>query len=51
MKPKQIPGPDLPSAQVLSPMELNNLKFTDRHTLLTPEVLESHAPAERGTDS
>ena len=46
MKPKHISRPDVQSAMVLSPMELNNLKFTDRHTLLTPELLESHAPTE-----
>lgn len=41
MKPKQIARPDLKSAQQLAPMQLNDLKFTDTHTVLTPELLRT----------
>lgn len=42
MNPKRIPHPDLKDARQLGPMDLNAIKFTDKHTLLTPEVLERH---------
>lgn len=38
--PRQIERPTLPDAKPLTAAELNSLKFTDRHTLLTPEYLE-----------
>lgn len=48
-RPLQIAPPELKSARRLSPMELNGVKFTDRHTLLTPELLEKmkSGPAAR----
>lgn len=39
-KPKNIPHPSLSKAQQLSALELNAFKIEDRHTLLTPELLE-----------
>ena len=44
MKPLQIPMPDLGSpglkdARKLEPSELNALKFSDKHTVLTPGKL------------
>lgn len=44
-RPLQIARPELKGARALSPMELNAVKFTDRHTLLTPELLEKMKPA------
>lgn len=43
MKPRQIARPELSDARKLTPMEMNGLKFNDRHTLLTPEVLKAMA--------
>lgn len=33
----------LESARVLSALELNNYRFSDKHTVLTPELLEKMA--------
>lgn len=33
--------PALESAHDLTPMQLNSIRFTDRHTTLTPELLAS----------
>lgn len=41
VKPKQIPHPDLKNARKLTPLQLNALKCSRRHTLLTPEILEN----------
>ena len=38
--PKKIARPTLPDARPLSALEMNALKFTDKHTVLTPEYLE-----------
>ncbi|MCM1290501.1 MAG: hypothetical protein NC201_03200 [Prevotella sp.] len=38
---KQIKKKDIPGAQVLSPLQLNSVHFSEKHTRLTPEVLES----------
>lgn len=38
--PIQIAPPKLKSAHKLSALELNSLKFTEAHTILTPELLE-----------
>lgn len=40
--PKQLTHPELTDAVKLSPLDMNNIKFTGKHTLLTPEVLEAH---------
>lgn len=37
---KLIHRPTLETARVLSALELNNYHFADKHTVLTPEVLE-----------
>lgn len=42
-KPKQIPRPDIKDSKILTPMELNNIRFTGNHTVLTPDNL-LHAP-------
>lgn len=42
-KPKQIPRPDLQDAQKLTPLQLNALKCSRKHTLLTPEQLAALA--------
>lgn len=40
MKPKQLIMPKLDDAKELSPAELNNIRFSTKHTVLTPELLE-----------
>lgn len=37
---KQIPRPDLKSATVLTPPQLNALHFSGKHTLLSPDYLK-----------
>lgn len=44
--PKQIARPALPDAHQLSALELNTYKFTDSHTVLTPEILEKNRPVQ-----
>lgn len=41
--PKHIPRPTLSSATPLRAPELNNIRFSDKHTPLTPEILEKAA--------
>lgn len=36
---KQIPRPQLKSATVLTPLEMNAITFDKKHTVLTPGVL------------
>lgn len=36
--------PEIPSARVLTPLELNKIRFTDKHTVITPEMLEDKNP-------
>lgn len=36
---KQIPVPDLSSAKILTPLEMNGIAIQRNHTLLTPENL------------
>lgn len=40
MKPKQLVMPQLDDAKELRPAELNNIRFSTKHTVLTPELLE-----------
>lgn len=40
---KRIHRPTLETARVLSALELNNYHFSDKHTVLTPELLEKMA--------
>lgn len=40
---KRIHRPTLETARVLSAMELNNYRFSGKHTVLTPELLEKMA--------
>lgn len=40
MKPKHLVMPALSDAVELRPMELNNIRFSAKHTVLTPELLE-----------
>ncbi len=40
-EPKQIRHPEFTNAEKLTPMQLNALRYTDKHTLLTPEVMAS----------
>lgn len=40
---KPIHRPALDHARVLSALELNNYRFSDKHTVLTPELLEKMA--------
>lgn len=40
---KRIHRPTLESARVLSALELNNYRFSGKHTVLTPELLEKMA--------
>lgn len=39
-KPLSIPEPDLKDAQKLSPLQLNEIKIEDKHTVLTPQILK-----------
>lgn len=38
-KVKTIQRPTLPGAQILSAAELNKYRLSDKHTILTPEIL------------
>lgn len=40
---KRIHRPTLETARVLSALELNNYRFSGKHTVLTPELLEKMA--------
>lgn len=40
---KRIHRPTLESARMLSALELNNYRFSGKHTVLTPELLEKMA--------
>lgn len=37
---KQIPRPVLTAAHKLTPLQLNSLKLSKKHTVLTPEAIE-----------
>ena len=51
MKPKQIPHPDAKIGfTTLTPIELNAYRFSDKRTILTPELLESMA-ARQGSNT
>lgn len=43
-KIKIIPKQTLPGAVPLTASELNNIRFSDKHTPLTPEILEQKVP-------
>lgn len=45
-RPKQIEQPEIESAHVMTAGELNGMKFSDRHTILTPEVLKAHRKSD-----
>lgn len=48
MKTKQISLPDSAIGyRILKPLELNAIRFADKRTLLTPELLERMASAAR----
>lgn len=40
MKPKTITMPELDGAKQMGAAELNNVHFSTKHTVLTPELLE-----------
>ncbi len=42
-KPLSIPHPDLKEAVKLSPLQLNEIKVEEKHTVLTPQLLEQMA--------
>ncbi len=42
-KVKTIQRPDIAGACVLTAAQLNKYRFSDRHTVLTPELLEKMA--------
>ncbi len=42
-KPKQIPHPVLAKATRLTPLQLNSLRCEEKHTVLTPQLMESLA--------
>lgn len=42
-RPKQIPRPQLENAVKLTALQLNALRPTDKHTVLTPELLKKTA--------
>lgn len=39
---KQIPHPELKSAERLTPLQLNGMRWDNKHTVLTPEILLAH---------
>ncbi len=41
--PKNIPHPNLRNAEKLSPLQLNEIKIDEKHTVLTPQLLEEMA--------
>lgn len=43
---KRIVKPELTDAKVLSPLELNKYRFSDKHTVLTPDQLEKLAASD-----
>lgn len=45
-KPLSISKPELNNATKLSPLQLNEIKVEDKHTVLTPQVLEKMASGE-----
>ncbi len=46
LKPLSIPQPELKNATKLSPLQLNEIKVEDKHTVLTPQLLEKMASGE-----
>lgn len=40
---KSIPRPNLESGKRLTPLQLNAMRWDNKHTVLTPEVLEEAA--------
>lgn len=46
-KIRQIPRPELEKAGKLTPLELNAIKLDDKHTVLTPELLERLAKTKQ----
>ncbi len=45
MAPKNIPRLNISSATPLTAMQLNDIRFSDRHTILTPDMLKPQQPA------
>ena len=43
---KRIVKPELTDAKELSPLELNKYRFSDKHTVLTPDQLEKLAASD-----
>ncbi len=39
-KPVSIPKPELNDAEKLTPLQLNEIKVGDKHTVLTPQLLK-----------
>ena len=50
-KPKIIPHPNFEHAKRLSPLELNNLRYDNRHTVITPELLEKMSERAKSQNS
>lgn len=51
MKPKHLVMPALSDAVELRPMELNNIRFSAKHTVLTPELLEQMSKQKPATET
>ncbi len=51
MKPKHIDRNNLPGMRQLTPMEMNKERFQPKHTVLTPELLESVSRQEGDQDA
>lgn len=45
-KIKQIPVPDLPGVKELTAAELNRYRFSEGHSVLTPEMLSRMAKSQ-----
>ncbi|MCM1318966.1 MAG: hypothetical protein NC217_01120 [Muribaculaceae bacterium] len=42
-EPKKIPHPELQSAKRLTPLQLNAMRWDNKHTVLTPEIIRQYS--------
>lgn len=47
---KHIDHPELKSAQRLSPLQLNSMRWDNKHTVLTPEILMANRQSQPKDD-
>ncbi len=39
MKPKELTMPEIENMEEMTPAELNNIRFSSKHTVLSPQLL------------